>query len=162
MESSMDFLTDYATELGGEVASGAAEKGMATGGKLGSKLIVKKTALGVAQAALVGEVASEATNQISGALMLRYGQTRALLKYLGYPEDKSDVYASFEQERLYLKSFYGAKAEDNLFLMKPTPKQEAILVKQEMSGMKYNLAELGDLPFLMLLWRAYACWDAGT
>lgn len=96
------------------------------------------------------------TSEQRKRLLAKFWATKAFLIYLGLPENKNTIYASFEPSRLILKALYGCAPEDDLTKMKPSAELKGKL--KAIKNVKVDLREL-NIPLLVLLWHAYYCWD---
>ena len=125
----------------GTIGAEVAEKGI----EMGLKVVISRTT------AMVSQVAVNSQEAFGS-----YGETKAFLMYLGAPENKDPVYSHWEAARLRLKALYGCAARENVFKMKPSG---MLLQQLRWEEAKSSKAYTVELPLLVLLFRAFDCWD---
>ena len=140
-------MTNFVPGLGpqlmilGKVGAAAAEATF----EMGLKVVISQTAR------LVPETMSKSTTAFDG-----FGSSKAFLLYLGLPKSDDPLYAEWESSRLKLKALYGCEADDDLRKMRPSGRLlNQIREDERKLGKPYKI----EIPLLLLLWRAFECWD---
>jgi hypothetical protein len=84
---------------------------------------------------------------LEGEALQDYKHTKAFLLYIGAGPNSDPLYKRWENQRIQLKHFFGAKTEDDLFQMKAQWKEFKDSDKSV------------SIPMLLMLWEVYQCWD---
>ena len=139
----VDFIPGLSAQLMilGQVGTAAAEQSI----EMGLKVVISKTS-------------GQATEKIMASTEAfgGYGNSKAFIMYLGYPKNDDPLYYKWEAARCRLKKIFGVAAEDDVYKMRPKDHLlERIKQEEKMTGKPFTL----EVPLLILLFRAYYCWD---
>jgi len=97
---------------------------------------------------------------LEGKALKDYKHTKAFLLYLGFPPMDDPLYSRWEKHRIYLKEFFGAAAEDDLYKMMAVWKQykrEGGRLKKTPKGVPSQ--QQAPMSMLLMMWHVYSCWD---